>query len=149
MNDKFKKIINKLDNKTLQWYSYPPVPPKGSFVTLGRLIEIKGPPEILEILKMTNEEINKFIPFLIEAFDNPEKDWAANFVLYAITSRDAVTEQFYYNREKWKGMKKEFDVHMLKRWWEKNKGNLAWEKDTWSSRGYSLRPKEETSPKNK
>ena len=143
MNKKFKKIIDKLDNKTLRWVSYPRVPPKGMFVTLGRLIEVIEPPEILEILKMTDEEINKFIPLLIKALDDPNKDWAANFVLFAITSEDGTSEQGHYKIKEWQKGHGKFVVNMWKNWWEENKGNLAWKKDPECMRGYSLRPKEE------
>ena len=140
MDKKYKKIINKLDNKTIHYYSYRSG--RTPFITLGRVIGIKEPPEIVEIFKWKEEAIIELIPYLIESLNNPDRDFAVNFVLYALTGEDASSEQYYYKVEEWKKYRKMFDCPMWKRWWGKNKDNLIWKENPDSPHKYSLQPKQ-------
>ena len=82
--EKYKKIIKKLNNETIEYGSY--VEDLSDLSSrLARHFVIEGPPELKEIFKWEGEEIKGLVPYLIKAMESPNKDFAPHIMLYAIT----------------------------------------------------------------
>ncbi|MFH2062464.1 MAG: hypothetical protein ABIJ43_05765 [Candidatus Beckwithbacteria bacterium] len=122
MKNKIKKIIEILDNTTIGYASY--IPEGSPFITLGRKIEVIRPIELVEMLQNLNDdEVDELTHVLIEILDNPNKDYAADVLLYSLTGVDAAMRQ-YINLEIWNNSEKKTSIPYWKGWLQKNKKKL-------------------------
>ena len=112
--------IQELQNNSIR---YATERPAGSpFVSLGREIRILAPAADLKALAKSQ---TGFVPALIGCFDTPDKDWAANVVLYALTERDAMLlTAFEDDIDKWRKTQKDKDRAYWVSWWSTNRGRV-------------------------
>ena len=108
-------LIEELDNRKIR---YATESPQGSeFVSLGRQIKILEPKIDVSAL---SKDADAVVPALIHSFDNPNKDWAADLVLFAITGRDPLLLSGFENDiEGWRKTQKEIDRRHWISWWER------------------------------
>ena len=101
--------------------------PRGSpFASVGREVIILAPPELAKLGPESIDEGD--IPTLIEQLTSPDKDWAANLVLYRLTGRDALPlAGIEKGAPQWRAERKEMDVSYWRAWWLANRGHLVWQ----------------------
>jgi len=118
-------MVSILENVQNDRIRYATALPEGSpFVSAGREIKITAPIAILGSFQPGAEHL---VPKLIALFDSPDRDWAANLLLYALTGRDAMLlGGFETNIAKWRDRQKELDRRYWIGWWEENQGRLEW-----------------------
>jgi len=123
-NTAMENISDELSNVTI---AYATEIPRGSpFVSLGRQVVILGPAPVAGRLKDATIEQN--IPELIGLLASPDKDWAANLVLYSISGRDALPLAGIENgAAEWRAGRKEADVAYWTTWWSANRNHLLWD----------------------
>jgi hypothetical protein len=108
------RLVNKLDNKTIRYATESPA--QNRFVSVGRQIKILEP--VVDISALSKEE-DTVVPALIHCLDNPDKDWAANLILFAMTGRDPlVLSGFEDDITGWRKTQKEIDRRHWISWWE-------------------------------
>jgi len=126
MEEKYKKIIEKLNNETIKYACYTESSddrfsaPRGYFV-------IEEPPELKEVFKWKGEEIKELVPYLIKAMESPEKDFAAHVMLYVITRYPVIGEERYFTPKEWRDSLKGGEYLGWRIWWEKYKDRIAWD----------------------
>jgi len=126
MEEKYKKIIEKLNNETIKYACYTESSddrfsaPRGYFV-------IEEPPELKEVFKWKGEEIKGLVPYLIKAMESPEKDFAAHVMLYVITRYPVIGEERYFTPKEWRDSLKGGEYLGWRIWWEKYKDRIAWD----------------------
>ncbi len=115
------KLIQELDNQKVRYATESPRQSK--FVSIGREIKILEPTIDMPAL---SKEAHTAVPALIQSFDNPRKDWAANLVLFAMTGRDPlILTGFENDIEAWRKTQKEIDRRYWISWWEETQRSLS------------------------
>jgi hypothetical protein len=113
--------VEKLRNDSIQWATERP--PGSPFVSAGREIRILEPFG----LEAAAQSPNALVPALLACFDDADKDWAANLVLYALTGRDALPLSAGEGKiEDWRRGGKASDRRYWLAWWSANQGRLQW-----------------------
>ena len=125
MKEKYKKIIEKLNNETIKYICYVESPPDPSFIPT-RYFGIEGPLELKEVFKWKGEEIKGLVPHLIKAMESPDKDFAAHIMFYALTKLPVGGFEWLRAGE-WKKLAKAGEYLQWRLWWEKYKDQISWD----------------------
>jgi hypothetical protein len=120
---KWKPFINAVSNKTIRFASFRP--PESPFATLERQVKVTGPDSVLELIRFADTSL---LPSLIEFLKTPEKAWAAEIILTAITETDGkILESFSLNPSKWWDAIGLNAFTKWNTWYLKNRDKIKWD----------------------
>lgn len=117
----YQKALGKITNKRAVFSVTNPVritDSTGKVIASRRIVELEDG-YLKKVAKKYGKEL---IPYLVKMFDDSDRDWAANVLLYALTESSAATLRYYdiYKIDNWRRLQKQSDKEKWQKYLEIN-----------------------------
>lgn len=100
-------------------------PPDSPFAVLDRRVTVTGPPDLVALAHTGEPEV---VERLIALLDDPERNWAAEVMLAAMTGHEAdLVASFAASPEAWPAASGETARARWEAWWRNHGARLVWD----------------------
>lgn len=122
---KFAKLLEAVHNDRIEFLTMRP--PDSPFATLERRVVVTGPEELVRLSGTGEVQVLKD---LVELLKNPERAWAAEVLLAAMTGREAkMVDSFAATPEQWWPSVGKSASERWSDWLTETEGKLVWDAD--------------------
>jgi hypothetical protein len=119
----YEKSLSGIRNSSIQLATSRP--PGARMAVLERRVSVTGPPEAVELARSGDPAV---LDALLPLLKDPERDWAAEVVLSAMTGREGKDVDTYQTQpEQWRQTLGAGAYDRWSRWLNSVRGHLAWD----------------------
>jgi hypothetical protein len=124
----FRDLLDAVRNENVEFATVRP--PDSEFALLDRRVVVVSPPELEQLASTGDVEV---LAALVDLLRDPERAWAAEVVLSAMTRREEKeVEAFSTQPDEWWDTLGEGAHERWSTWLDGNRTRLAWDRDTGS-----------------